>query len=160
MTLKWHKTGYSKMLSGRSSTDTEPEILLRHALFSLGLRYRLNRLVTPRTKADIVFPRARLAIFVDGCFWHGCPVHGRNQFRGPNACSWRTKMRRNKERDKRNTLEAEAQGWKVLRLWECEVRQSPTGLARKVRTQVMKRIRKRPTVAATSTRRRRRGGSG
>jgi DNA mismatch endonuclease, patch repair protein len=127
------------MLSGRSSAHTEPEMLLRPALFSLGLRYRLNRPVAPKTKADIVFSAARLAIFVDGCFWHGCPIHGRRRFSGPNAATWRAKMRRNKEGDEVNTRLAKAAGWKVLRLWECDVRESPTRLARKVRTQVLKR---------------------
>ena len=129
------------MLSGRSSAHTEPEMLLRRALFSLGLRYRLNRPVVPKTKADIVFSAAKVAIFVDGCFWHGCPVHGRRHFRGPNAATWRAKMRRNKERDEANTRVAKAAGWKVLRLWECDIKRSPAKLALKIRTQVLKRDR-------------------
>jgi DNA mismatch endonuclease (patch repair protein) len=137
--VEWQKTGYSKMLSGRSSTNTEPEMLLRRALFSLGLRYRLNRLVAPRSKADIVFPKAHVAVFVDGCFWHGCPIHGRKRFRGPNASNWRAKMRRNRKRDEKNTELATAAGWKVIRLWECTVRQSPMKLARRIKFQVQKR---------------------
>jgi DNA mismatch endonuclease, patch repair protein len=139
MVLIWHKTSYSNMLSGRRSADTEPEILLRRALFSLGSRYRLNRLVAPRSTADIVFAGARVAIFVDGCFWHGCPIHGRKNFRGPNAASWCAKMQRNRDRDEKNTSEATAAGWRVLRLWECDVRRSPKKLARKIISEVQRR---------------------
>jgi DNA mismatch endonuclease (patch repair protein) len=67
-------------------------------------------------------PKWRLAIFVDGCYWHSCPVHGRKTpFTGPNAALWEEKMRCNRERDVRSTALAEEQGWRVVRLWECEV---------------------------------------
>jgi DNA mismatch endonuclease (patch repair protein) len=75
-------------------------------------------------------PGRRLAIFVDGCFWHGCPEHGRKtSFTGPNAALWEDKMRRNAERDRRSTALAEGDGWTVTRVWECEVREDPSGVA-------------------------------
>src|SRR4051794_27099083 len=104
----WIPTSYSAILSGRMNRDTVPEMLLRKQLFAMGLRYRLNRKVAFRTKADLVFPRARLAVFVDGCFWHGCPRHGRTVFQGPNAVTWQLKLQRNKERDVRARRAAEA----------------------------------------------------
>jgi DNA mismatch endonuclease (patch repair protein) len=75
-------------------------------------------------------PSQRLAIFVDGCFWHGCPVHGRrSRFTGPNAALWEEKMLRNAERDRRSTVLAQEDGWNVIRVWECEVRVDPSSVA-------------------------------
>ncbi|MGH9726646.1 MAG: DNA mismatch endonuclease Vsr [Candidatus Acidiferrales bacterium] len=143
MALHWSKTDYSKRLSGRVSRDTQPELVLRKAIFALGMRYRIDAAVAPRTKADIVFPACRVAVFVDGCFWHGCPIHGRRAFQGPNADSWKIKMRRNTDRDRRNTRQATKAGWKVLRFWECEVLESPERYAQKVALQVQKRLAKK-----------------
>jgi DNA mismatch endonuclease (patch repair protein) len=71
-----------------------------------------------------------LAIFVDGDYWHGCPVHGRRApFTGPNAELWEKKMRRNKERDGRSTVLAQELGWTVARVWECSVRADPRRVA-------------------------------
>ena len=65
-----------------------------------------------------------MAVFVDGCFWHGCPEHGRkNAWTGPNAELWADKMRRNAERDERSSMLAKEQAWNVVRVWECQVRQ-------------------------------------
>ncbi len=68
-------------------------------------------------------------MFVDGCFWHGCPEHGMKQFRGPNAELWRAKMQTNFDRDRRNDTTLTAAGWKVLRIWECQVRRSAADAA-------------------------------
>ena len=74
-----------------------------------------------------------VAVFVDGCFWHGCPEHGRMKpWSGPNADLWADKMRRNAERDERATAIAEEQGWHVYRVWECEVRRDASLVARRV----------------------------
>jgi DNA mismatch endonuclease, patch repair protein len=111
--------------------DTAPEIAIRRLLHASGLRFRKDlRLVTDevRTSADIVFPRQRLAVFVDGCFWHGCPEHGRMPTR--NADYWQAKIARNRERDERVTRGLSAAGWRVLRLWEHE---SPEDAAARVR---------------------------
>jgi DNA mismatch endonuclease (patch repair protein) len=75
-------------------------------------------------------PGRRLAVFVDGCFWHGCPEHGRKtEFTGPNSALWEEKMQRNAERDRRSTALAQESGWNVVRVWECEVRGDPSDVA-------------------------------
>jgi DNA mismatch endonuclease (patch repair protein) len=119
---KWVSTELSGHLRGRRVRDTKPEVVLRHAVHRLGLRFRLQRKVAARCTADFVLPRYGVAVFVDGCFWHGCPVHGPKTFRGPNAALWEAKIETNKERDRRNTAAAEAAGWTVVRVWECEIR--------------------------------------
>ncbi|WP_084468578.1 very short patch repair endonuclease [Nocardiopsis trehalosi] len=120
---EWVSTELSGHLRGRRAWDTKPEVAaLRRAVHRLGLRFRLQRKVAVRCTADFVLPRYNVAVFVDGCFWHGCPVHGPKTFRGPNAPLWGAKIRTNKERDRRNTAMAEAAGWAVVRVWECEIR--------------------------------------
>lgn len=98
-------------------------MLLRRALYAQGGRYRVQVRLATGCTPDVLMPSRRLAIFVDGCYWHSCPKHGRQTpFTGPNAALWEEKMRRNKERDERaNQLAAEL-NWQVVRLWECEVR--------------------------------------
>jgi DNA mismatch endonuclease (patch repair protein) len=81
-----------------------------------------------------VLPRYRLAVFVDGCFWHGCSRHGRNTFAGPNAALWEDKLRRNKMRDSRADALATDAGWHVLRVWECDVLADPPAAAATVRS--------------------------
>ena len=88
----------------------------------LGLRFRVQKAVLPRCTPDFVLPRHRIAVYVDGCFWHGCPVHGPKDFRGPNRDRWAAKLDQNRDRDRRNTSRLEEAGWTVLRFWECEVR--------------------------------------
>lgn len=101
------------------SENTSPELLLRSALWQRGVRYRLNYR-TPIGRPDIVIPRRRIAIFVDGCFWHGCPDH----YSRPRASEpyWAEKLRSNIERDIRQTAVLEEQGWRVIRIWEHQVR--------------------------------------
>lgn len=110
-------------LAGRRNRDTAPEVRLRKALFARGLRYRLHKRLEKGCTPDLVLARHRLAIFVDGCFWHGCPQHRRTSFNGPNARLWEEKMRRNAQRDAHSTERAVAHGFQVLRLWECDVRE-------------------------------------
>ena len=100
--------------------DTKPEMALRHELHRLGLRYRVDRAVVPgvRRRADVIFTRARLAIFVDGCFWHGCPKHGTRP--KANAEWWDSKLQANVARDRDTDARLIAAGWKVVRLWEHE----------------------------------------
>jgi DNA mismatch endonuclease (patch repair protein) len=113
--------------------NTAPEVALRRALHAQGGRFRLHVRLARGCTPDLVMPRYRLAIFVDGDYWHGCPQHGRKTpFRGPNAALWEEKMRRNKERDARATALAEAAGWRVVRLWECEVMRDGHAAARAV----------------------------
>ena len=100
------------------SSDTEPEKTLRSSLHRLGLRFRKDSRPVDfvRCKADIVFSSAKVCIFVDGCFWHGCPIH----FRPPksNTDWWTEKIDDNRRRDKRQTEELERHGWFVIRFWE------------------------------------------
>jgi DNA mismatch endonuclease, patch repair protein len=118
----WVITAKGEHLRGRRVRDTTPEVTLRRAIHRIGLRFRLHRRVTDRCTADLVFPRYRVAVFVDGCYWHGCPTHGPTTFRGPNAALWQDKIETNKARDRRNTEATQAAGWTVVRIWECEIR--------------------------------------
>jgi DNA mismatch endonuclease, patch repair protein len=100
--------------------DTPPELALRRALHAMGFRYRVDRAPVRglRRRADIVFPAARVAVFVDGCFWHGCPDHG--TWPKSNGAWWRAKIQANKSRDAdTNELLAQA-GWRVIRVWAHE----------------------------------------
>lgn len=98
-------------------SNTKPEIALRSALWSLGFRYRVTNKMPG--KPDILFTKARIAIFVDGCFWHACPRH----FTMPksNKQFWKLKITRNKERDGEVNKALRRQGWRVIRFWEHEV---------------------------------------
>jgi DNA mismatch endonuclease, patch repair protein len=108
----WASTDRGKHLRGRKKVSTAPEVLLRKALHALGARFRLHRRLAKGCTPDIVMPSRRLAVFVDGDYWHSCPVHGRTRpFTGPNAVLWEEKMARNKERDLRSTRLAEEVGW-------------------------------------------------
>lgn len=112
--------GRRAVMQGNRSRDTQPELAIRRILHRRGLRYRVNArpIKTVRRTADLVFPRARVAVFVDGCFWHQCPEHG-NQPR-TNAAYWGPKLSRNRERDLETDALLSASGWKVVRVWEHE----------------------------------------
>lgn len=122
---RWVSTNAGRHLAGRRKADTRPEVELRRAMHALGLRFRLQRRLAPGCTPDLVLPMYRLAVFVDGCFWHGCSHHGRSSFVGPNAALWEDKLRRNKERDRRADALAREAGWQVVRLWECDVLADP-----------------------------------
>jgi DNA mismatch endonuclease, patch repair protein len=98
-------------------TDTTPEMRLRRRLWGEGLRYRLG-IKTPGGRPDLVLG-AKIAVFVDGCFWHGCPRHYVSPRTGNDF--WARKLVENVERDRRQTLALEAAGWIVLRFWEHEI---------------------------------------
>ncbi len=102
------------------TAGTAPEVALRSAVHMLGLRFRtqMRPCASVRATADIVFTRARIAVFVDGCFWHGCPAHV-TWPRG-NAAFWRAKIERNRARDAAATDALRATGWTVIRCWEHE----------------------------------------
>jgi DNA mismatch endonuclease (patch repair protein) len=115
-------TAARSALMGRiRSRDTEPETLLRAAQWARGLRYRLNAR-TPVGKADIVVPGQKLAVFIDGCFWHGCPDH----YVRPRSRAdfWAAKLLENTTRDIRQTAALEALGWRAVRVWEHDVHES------------------------------------
>ncbi len=107
-------------MRGNRSRDTGPELALRRQLHARGLRYRVDAVVEPdvRSRADLVFRSARVVVFVDGCFWHRCPVHATTP--RANAAFWEAKFRRNVARDRRIDAELAARGWTVVRVWEHE----------------------------------------
>jgi DNA mismatch endonuclease (patch repair protein) len=100
--------------------DTRPELALRSAVHALGLRYRVNFRPVPglRRSADLVFTRAKVAVFLDGCFWHGCPEHLRPAKK--NESFWSTKIAGNKQRDLDTDDQLAEAGWMVVRVWEHE----------------------------------------
>jgi DNA mismatch endonuclease (patch repair protein) len=108
--------------------DTEEEMAVRRLLFARGLRYRVQyRPKSPnigRSSIDIAFPRQRIAVFIDGCFWHGCPVHG--AVPKANKKWWANKLMENRSSDSRVTTVLEGNGWTVLRFWTHE---SPESIA-------------------------------
>lgn len=101
--------------------DTKPELRLRSLLHKQGLRYRVDKRVVVSDvpcRPDILFGKAKVAVFVDGCFWHACPKHG--ELPQSNREFWKEKLRRNRERDLRQTAALERAGWRVIRIWEHE----------------------------------------
>lgn len=106
------------------STNSKPEEIVRKYLFSQGFRYRKNDKRYPG-KPDIVLPKYHTIIFVNGCFWH---MHGCSRSRPPrsNQDYWIPKLERNRERDKRNIKALENSGWKVIVVWECEIKNKKT----------------------------------
>ncbi|MBC7912040.1 MAG: DNA mismatch endonuclease Vsr [Pyrinomonadaceae bacterium] len=113
----------SAVMRAVKSRNTKPEIKVRQLLHRAGYRFRLHRKDLPG-KPDIVFPGKRVAIFVHGCFWHqhaGCSYADRPS---SNSEYWTKKLNRNVERDKANLAALEKAGWKILILWECEIRNS------------------------------------
>lgn len=108
-------------MQGNRRRDTTPELRLRRTLHRLGLRYRVDLPLstdTVRVRPDIVFSRRRVAVFVDGCFWHCCPEHGTSP--KANSAYWTPKLQANVARDQRTTAALEAAGWTVVRIWEHE----------------------------------------
>lgn len=100
--------------------DTPAELALRRVLHSMGLRYRVDVRADPtlRRRADIVFSRAKVAVFVDGCFWHACPDHGSSP--KANAVWWEKKLQTNVARDRDTDERLRSAGWEVVRVWEHE----------------------------------------
>ncbi|MFF5442770.1 very short patch repair endonuclease [Streptomyces achromogenes] len=108
-------------MSKQGSRDTAPEVAVRKLLHAMGLRYRVNFPVPgmPRRTIDIAFSRAKIAVFLDGCFWHGCPQHATHP--KSNSEWWRSKLSKNMVRDQETTEHLKSQGWIVLRFWEHEL---------------------------------------
>ncbi|MBK9145176.1 MAG: very short patch repair endonuclease [Candidatus Melainabacteria bacterium] len=107
----------SEQMKRVKSKDSKAEKALRSALHKKGLRYRIHSRIEGVT-VDIVFVRSRLAVMVDGCFWHGCPLHA--TFPKTNEAYWLPKLAENKERDSRQTKKLADAGWTVIRAWEHE----------------------------------------
>ncbi|MCX4726369.1 very short patch repair endonuclease [Streptomyces sp. NBC_00963] len=128
-TAKPSSPDVSARMSRQASRDTAPELAVRKLLHASGRRYRLNVRVPdmPRRTIDIAFTRAKVAVFLDGCFWHGCPEHATQP--KANAEWWRQKLQRNMDRDTETTEHMARAGWTVLRFWEHE---SPARIAEQV----------------------------
>jgi len=114
----------SANMAAIKSANTAPEMVVRRALFRAGLRYRLHDRQLPG-RPDIVFASRRLAVFVQGCFWHGCEkcVDGKRAVKS-NTGYWRTKIAGNRARDMRNRKKLSDSGWQVEEIWECECREA------------------------------------
>lgn len=102
------------------SRDTKPEMLVRRFLHGLGFRYRLHVRELPG-RPDLVLPKYRTAIFVEGCFWHGHSCQ-RGRVPGTNPAFWEAKVASNQARDARNRRALARQGWRVIRVWECQLK--------------------------------------
>lgn len=123
-------------MQSNKSRDTKPELALRSAVHALGLRYRVDArpLKALRRRADLVFPRAKVAVFLDGCFWHGCPVH--HTVAAANASFWAEKVSTNRARDSDTDAKLAESGWVSVRVWEHE---DPVEAAERVRAAVHER---------------------
>lgn len=130
MKKSWASTeAVRAVMQANRGRDTRPELALRSAVHALGLRYRVN--IRPiaglRRTADLVFTRAKVAVFLDGCFWHGCPEHLRPA--KINKEFWNSKIAANRQRDQETDRRLKAAGWTVIRIWEHE---DPAAAARRV----------------------------
>lgn len=108
-------------MQGNRRVDTAPELAIRRLLHQAGLRYRVDYPIDAggrKMRPDVVFTRRRLAVFIDGCYWHGCPQHCR--LPTSNRGYWVAKIERNRERDALTSVALEAAGWDVIRAWEHE----------------------------------------
>ncbi|MFD6362947.1 very short patch repair endonuclease [Streptomyces roseolus] len=135
-------------MSRQSSKDTAAELAVRRLLHAAGLRYRVEYPVPgmARRRIDVAFTSVKVAVLIDGCFWHGCPEHATHP--KANAEWWRTKLDRNMARDRETTEHLQAQGWTVLRFWE---HIPPAEVAATVRATVAEKRRAGARAACTST---------
>lgn len=113
----------SEIMARVRSKNTSPEIFVRSSLHKAGLRFRIHRKDLPGSP-DIVFPSKRLALFVNGCFWHGHDGCKRARIPATRKDYWDQKLKRNRERDTRNYAALQSAGWEVIVFWECEISQS------------------------------------
>lgn len=125
-------------MQANRSRDTKPEIAVRKLLHAAGFRYRVSYapVAKLRRRADIVFTKQRIAVFIDGCFWHGCPDHGRAHF-NVNSDYWSPKITTNRLRDDDTNQKLAAAGWVVLRFWE---HQDPNDVAREIAAAVHRSV--------------------
>ncbi|NPC41054.1 very short patch repair endonuclease [Nocardioides sp. zg-1230] len=107
-------------MQGNRRRDTTPELAVRRLVHRAGLRYRVDTRPIPtlNRRADLVFSRARVAVFIDGCFWHGCPAHG--SIPRTNSAYWHPRIQGNVARDADTVARLQAGGWTVVRIWEHE----------------------------------------
>lgn len=127
-------------MQANRSRDTKPELAVRRILHAAGLRYRVAARVEPdvRRTVDVVFTRQRIAVLIDGCFWHGCPEHW--VLPKTNIEYWQEKIDRNTARDRDTDARLAERGWTVLRFWEHEVRADAGAVASAVEHAVRERM--------------------
>ncbi|MBI5309500.1 MAG: very short patch repair endonuclease [Actinobacteria bacterium] len=122
------ETARRRIMSANRRRDTGPELRLRSSLHRSGLRFRVDLPIPVPgrrpIRPDVVFTRPRVAIFLDGCFWHGCPEHG--SIPKTNAAYWLSKIARNRERDHQTDRLLGEAGWVVVRIWEHESMEQAT----------------------------------
>jgi DNA mismatch endonuclease (patch repair protein) len=123
-------------MQSNKGRDTKPEVALRSAVHAVGLRYRVSTrpLNNLRRTADLVFPKAKVAVFLDGCFWHGCPEH--HTVAATNAKFWADKVEGNRTRDLDTDRRLAEAGWMSVRVWEHE---DPADAAQRIRAIVVAR---------------------
>ncbi len=127
--------------------DTKPELALRRLLHARGRRFRVDYPLLPdlRRRADVVFTRPKVAVYLDGCFWHSCPVHGTTA--RANAAFWAEKLAANQQRDRDTDRRLVEAGWTVVRIWEHE---SPDEAADRVEATLAERRRQTATERASA----------
>lgn len=133
MTDIFTKRKRSEIMSLIHGKNTVPERIIRKALSAEGYSYRLQY---GSHKIDVAFPKDKIAVFVDGCFWHKCPVH----FRMPksNVSFWKKKILGNAKRDKKETRVLRKKGWRVIRVWEHELRRHPWKVLNRIKRSLEK----------------------
>lgn len=130
--------GVRNVMRANGHKDTGPERLVRTALAKMGVSgFRMNYR-RAKGRPDVAFPEERIAVFINGCFWHRCPKCSRG-WPVHNAEYWREKLLENQRRDVRTRAALRAEGWKVITLWECDVRRNATRCALRVARAVGKR---------------------
>jgi len=135
----WASTpGVRASMRSNRGRDTSPELEIRRRLHSRGFRYRVSfrPIANIRRTADIVFTRQRVAVYIDGCFWHGCSEH----YQAPvaNGAFWAQKIATNTSRDRDTDSRLAAEGWRPLRFWEHEVRGDPETVVRTITEAVLR----------------------
>lgn len=130
-TPKASSKNVSKSMKGNIAKNTLPEVLLRKALFANGIKgYRLNWKKIPG-RPDIIFGIQKIAIFVNGCFWHRCP-YCKLSLPKSNRLFWNNKFKRNKERDLLKKHRLKKFGWKVITIWECQIKRKSSVVVQKI----------------------------
>ncbi len=123
-TKKQRRYCMSQIKSGR----TQPEIIVRKLIWREGYRYRIGHGLPG--KPDMVFPAYKTAVFIDGCFWHACPKHCRMP--SSNIRYWKRKISGNQKRDKKINRQLKKEGWRVIRIWEHDIKKSPAKMTNKI----------------------------
>ena len=127
----WSKEKRSEVMSKIRSKNTKPELLVRSLLFKVGYRFRIHRKDLPG-RPDVVFVKYRTAVFINGCFWHYHKKCRDGRIPKSNVLFWQKKLERNVLNDRRNINLLRALGWKVLVIWECEIKKNPTNVLKKI----------------------------